>query len=169
MPWYWHIGTFLGFFYMGTRAHFCTPNPSARVASSTQSKWPVACQTSPGSLSIGPTPILKLGVLLGHSSLSPATASACGAGDRLLGPFAFGAVPRPYVHCQSGMWHTRGPREAGNWLPPASFHSCTYSPLAWAWGTHCSIIARRPGPAEMGAGGHLLAGRWRLGPASPAG
>ena len=79
MPWYWHIGTFLGFFYMGTRAHFCTPNPSARVASSTQSKWPVACQTSPGSLSIGPAPILKLGVLLGHSSLSPATASACGA------------------------------------------------------------------------------------------
>ena len=75
---------------MGTRAHFCTPNPSARVASSTQSKWPVACQTSPGSLSIGPTPILKLGVLLGHSSLSPATASACGAGERLLGPFAFG-------------------------------------------------------------------------------
>ena len=96
MPWYWHIGTFLGFFYMGTRAHFCTPNPSARVASSTQSKWPVACQTSPGSLSIGPTPILKLGVLLGHSSLSPATASAYGAGEQLLEPFAFGAVPRQH-------------------------------------------------------------------------
>ena len=51
------------------------------------------------------------------------------------------------------------PREADNWLPPDSCRSCTYSPLSWAWGTHCSVIARRPGPAEMGAGGHALAGR----------
>ena len=58
------------------------------------------------------------------------------------------------------------PREADNWLPPDSCRSCTYSPLSWAWGTHCSVIACRPGPAEMGAGGHPLAGWWHLGPAN---
>ena len=95
---------------MGTRAHFCTPNPSGRVDSSTQSTWLVAWQTPPGSLSIISTPSPKLGVLLGHSSLSPAPASVCGAGGWLLEPCAFGAVPRPYVHCQSGIWHTRAPQ-----------------------------------------------------------
>ena len=151
---------------MGTRAHFCTPNPSGRVDSSTQSTWLVAWQTPPGSLSIISTPSLKLGVLLGHSSLSPAPASVCGAGGCAPGAMRIWGCSEALSALSKWNLAYKGPTEAGNWLPPASTHGCSYSPLAWAWGAHCSVIARRPGPAEMGAGRRSTDGLWRLGHAN---